>query len=98
MNKYEIMHELEKRVSQAVGYELNATTQEIHPLSDVVYGFGLDGYHTYYVLIKSEVDGDVFQKIMDSLVAFDSYQYGCKVYVMKSEIMMYKYYDETKRF
>lgn len=98
MDKYEIMHELEKRVSQAVGYELDATTQNIHPLIDIVYGFGLDGYPTHYVLIKSEVDGDLFQKIIDNVADFDSNKYGCTVYVMKSEIKLYKHYDRIKQF
>nr|DAN52805.1 MAG TPA: hypothetical protein [Caudoviricetes sp.] len=95
MDKYEIMHELEQRVSQAVGYELDATTQNIHPLIDIVCGFGLDGSPTHYVLIKSAVDGEVFQKIIDNVAAFDSNKYGCTVYVIKSEI---KHYDKTKRF
>lgn len=98
MDKYEIMHELEQRVSQAVGYELDATTQNIHPLIDIVCGFGLDGSPTHYVLIKSAVDGEVFQKIIDNVAAFDSNKYGCTVYVIKSEIKLYKHYDKTKRF
>lgn len=98
MDKYEIMQELEQRVSQVVGYELDATTQNIHPLIDIVCGFGLDGYTAYNVLIKSEVDGEVFQKIIDHVAAFDSNKYGCTVYVIKSEIKLYKHYERTKRF
>lgn len=98
MDKYEIMHELEKRVSQAVGYELDAIMQNIHPLIDIVCGFDLDGYTAYHVLIKSEVDDEVFQKIIDNVAAFDSNKYGCTVYVIKSEIKLYKHYDRTKRF